>query len=124
MPISSNRLMLFLGEVPPGTHVGQNQIAISDGELTTSGLLTCVALEVSSPGKVLFSHVDACSDSGQLAYHIRKNFGFQARVRIINSSEDDVFTAHARNKCLQALSFAGVKSPVEYVAWEEKWDRP
>ena len=111
----------FLGEVPPGTHVKQNQIAVSTGELTTSGLLTCVALEVSSPEKVLFSHVDASADSGQLAYHIRNNFDSEAKVRVINSSVDDVVTVHARNKCLQALSFAGVTSPVEYVAWQEKW---
>jgi hypothetical protein len=59
----------------PGTEVKQGEIATSSGELSTSGLYTCVALGLSTRDKTFLAHVDAGCCPSILAHWIDAAFG-------------------------------------------------
>jgi len=98
-------------DTAPGTKIKQGEIGTSSGELSTSGLYTCVALGLSTKDKSFLAHVDAGCCPSILAHWIDTTFeaGSVPTVHLWNHASTEVpLFGHAAKVVDQALALSRV----------------
>ncbi len=96
-------------DTAPGTEIKQGEIGTSSGELSTSGLFTCVALGLSTRDKTFLAHVDAVCCPSILAHWIDTTFGAGSlpTVHLWNHAGTEVpLFGHASKVVEQALALS------------------
>jgi hypothetical protein len=96
-----------------GYPVKQGEAALSNKELVTSGLATCVGFYIYQDGLNMLTHVDARVNPNKLSTFIKENFDLEKPLEIVlgnakkmESENEELIPSSsqvARNVCLTAI---------------------